>query len=111
MRRLRLVVAALPILLALTAATASSADRQWTITDLGSLGRPLGGAIAINDRGQVLGGEATASGEFELGLFLWERGVMTPLGTLGGPSAFAPARAPSTSEARSPGRVRPSSSS
>ncbi len=41
------------------------------------------GAVAINDKGQVTGYSITAKGENHA--FLWQKGVMTDLGTLGGP--------------------------
>lgn len=40
-----------------------------------------------NDRGQVVGGSETAEGEYHA--FLWQDGVMTDLGTLGGPLSVA----------------------
>lgn len=65
-------------------------------TDLGTLGgttpsdpesigesTPFGSsAVAINDKGQVIGYSITATGERHA--FLWKNGVMTDLGTLGG---------------------------
>jgi probable HAF family extracellular repeat protein len=62
------------------------ADRQLSITDLGTL--PGGGgsqAFDINSRGQVVGSSNTASGcpnACERHAFLWEDGRMTDLGTL-----------------------------
>jgi probable HAF family extracellular repeat protein len=48
--------------------------------DLGTLGGPLGFAVAINDRAQVVGASRTAS--FQLHAFVWENGVMKDLGAL-----------------------------
>jgi len=55
---------------------------QLTISDLGTLGGTSSVASSINDRGQVVGYSQTASGE--LHAFLWGKGTMTDLGTLGG---------------------------
>ena len=56
----------------------------YRVVDLGTLGGDFGVAFDINPRGQVVGGSSTASGEEHA--FLWENGVITDLGTLGGGS-------------------------
>jgi len=61
----------------------------YSITDLGTLGGATSTACGINDRGQVAGNSAIASGE--LHAFLWDGGTMTDLGTLPG-RAFSGAR-------------------
>ncbi|KAB2345157.1 hypothetical protein [Actinomadura rudentiformis] len=59
--------------------------------DLGDLGggwawsHPIAAHAAINGKGQIVGVSATASGEVHP--FLWDKGKMTDLGTLGGPAA------------------------
>jgi probable HAF family extracellular repeat protein len=55
------------------------------MTDLGTLGGEWSVADAINDRGQVVGASVTggAGGERQSLGVLWERGVMTVLGTPG----------------------------
>jgi probable HAF family extracellular repeat protein len=59
--------------------------RQFSMTDLGTLpGGTESFAYGINDRGQVVGSSQTASGENHA--FLWDKGVMRDLGTLGGTS-------------------------
>ena len=55
--------------------------------DLGTLGGEESTAIAINDRGQVVGASQTSSGDHHA--FLWQDGVMTDLGTLGGSESYA----------------------
>jgi probable HAF family extracellular repeat protein len=52
------------------------------MTDLGTLGGAPGVALSMNDLGQVVGYSHTASRQIHP--FLWEEGVMTDLGTLGG---------------------------
>ena len=61
---------------------AQAAPARIRIIDLGTLGGTTSTAIAINDRGQVAGNSTTASGQNRS--FIWQRGKMTDLGTLGG---------------------------
>lgn len=61
--------------------------RHGRIIDLGGLGGGYSFAVAINDRGQVVGNSETASGE--LHAFSWENGRMTDLGIAGSTSATA----------------------
>lgn len=89
MRRIVLVgaIALAGILLAAGASGSSgSGQARWTIRDLGSLG---GGsqANAINEKGQIVGmsgiGVRTATGGEIEHAFLWQKGRMVDLGTLG----------------------------
>jgi probable HAF family extracellular repeat protein len=48
-----------------------------------------GYAIALNDRGQVIGNSRSGGGPFHA--FVWEKGKMTDLGTLGGRESVAAA--------------------
>src|SRR4029077_2170102 len=77
-------------------------DKNGEITTLGTLGGNMSFAVALNNRGQAVGGAANAIADpFGLAFtglpnfgtqtraFLWENGVMRDLGTLGGPDSFA----------------------
>ena len=52
------------------------------IVDLGTLGGQDSSAMAINNRGQIIGFSTNAAGQ--LRAFLWQNGVMVDIGTLGG---------------------------
>lgn len=56
---------------------------RYTLTDLGTLGGTFSQAFGVNDKGWVVG-FATTEGDISVHAFLWRRGVMTDLGTLGG---------------------------
>lgn len=56
---------------------------RYTITDLGTLGGSSSQAYGINDKGQVVGSSFFSGGERA---FLWEKGTMQNLGSLGGNS-------------------------
>jgi probable HAF family extracellular repeat protein len=60
--------------------------QSGTITDLGNLGS-VSRARGINDRGQIVGNSSLATGATHA--FLWENGVITDLGTLGGANSQA----------------------
>jgi len=67
---------------------ATQAESRWVITDLGVL--PGGGfsqAFGINDRGQIVG-RSMVKGGIHHG-FLWQKGKMRDLGTLGGRESSA----------------------
>jgi probable HAF family extracellular repeat protein len=60
--------------------------------DLGTLGGTVGGpgaqgSILVNNRGQVIG-TSNLAGDLVTHPFLWDRGVLTDLGTLGGDNGF-----------------------
>jgi probable HAF family extracellular repeat protein len=68
--------------------TKTTAAPRITLTDLGTLpGGTASLAIAINSAGEVVGKSNTATGDDHA--FLWVRGVMTDLGTLGGTFSVA----------------------
>src|SRR5690349_3563659 len=56
--------------------------------DLGTLGGANAYALAVNNKGQIVGGSTLANGQTHA--FLWTNGVMQDLGTLGG--AYSEAR-------------------
>ena len=61
---------------------------RYQVTDLGTLGGNYSFAYSINNSATMTGGSATASqsGGFAQTGFVWSRGHMTSLGTLGGPT-------------------------
>jgi probable HAF family extracellular repeat protein len=60
---------------------------HYTITVLGTLGGTFSAATALNNRGWEAG-NSLLSGDQNVHAFLWRKGVMTDLGTLGGPNSF-----------------------
>ena len=74
------------------AAIAHGADSQrngtpsYTVTDLGTLGGTLSYAMGINNKGWVEG-FSNLKGKGGQHAFVWRRGAMTDLGTLGGPNS------------------------
>ena len=87
------VVVAAVVLVAGASGASNPASRpaRWVITDLGTLGGCCSQAVAINERGQIIG-EADTRANYEEGdpishAFLWQNGKLRDLGTLGaGPS-------------------------
>lgn len=69
--------------LAVSTATANAQGfSRWVVKDLGTLGGKWSEAVAINDRGQIVGNSATASGLIHA--FIWQHGRLSDLGTLFG---------------------------
>ena len=62
--------------------------RHYTVHDLGTLGGTFSWAYSINNKGSITG-FATLPGDTANRAFLWRKGVMTDLGTLGGPNSTA----------------------
>ncbi len=60
--------------------------QRYAVVDLGTLGGSFGLAFGINDKGQV-GGFANLPGDSAQHAFVYATGVMTDLGTLGGPNS------------------------
>jgi probable HAF family extracellular repeat protein len=72
---------------------------RYTITDLGTLGGTFSEAVGVNDTGS-LAGFSTPPGDAVVHAFLWQKGVMTDLGTLGGPNSVAPEAEPQPNDRR-----------
>src|SRR5215472_2531073 len=68
------------------AIAAGQPQTRYQATDLGTLGGKYSFAFSINNNGMITGGSATASqsGGLSQTAFLWRRGRLTKLGTLGG---------------------------
>ena len=71
-------------------AATRSASVQWVIRDLGTLGGSTSRAVAVNERGQVVGDAAAGFGGSHA--FVWQNGRMTDLGVLGGSDSQSWAR-------------------
>lgn len=73
-----LVAAAVVASLGVPAQSAPPGTRSYAALDLGTLGGESSFAVAMNDRGEVVGSSQTAAGTFHG--FRWRRGIMTDLG-------------------------------
>ncbi len=67
-------------------AKAGPGSARYAVIDLGTLGGSFSLAYAINDKGQI-DGFSTIPGDGAIHSFLYASGVMTDLGTLGGPNS------------------------
>ena len=76
-----------PSLSPTAAVSLTGASSGLTAIDLGTLGGIISAALAVNEASQVVGDAFTATGATHA--FLWENGVMTDLGTLGGSQSRA----------------------
>lgn len=59
---------------------------RYTVIDLGTVDGGFGAAADINNRGWVTDSSTLPGGNVHA--FLWRKGVLTDLGTLGGPNSF-----------------------
>jgi probable HAF family extracellular repeat protein len=66
----------------------SAQEQHYTVTDLSTLGGTFSIAFGMNNKPQVVG-QSTLPGDTQAHAFLWQKGVMTDLGTLGGPNSIA----------------------
>lgn len=81
------VLAALSISLPLAAQSRGTSPSQYSVTNLGTLGGSFSNGFGgVNNRGRVTG-DANLPGDQNEHGFLWRDGVMTDLGTLGGPNS------------------------
>jgi probable HAF family extracellular repeat protein len=61
---------------------------RYRVVDLGTLGGTSSAGWGINDRGWI-SGVSSLPGDMQTRAFLWRRGEMTDLGTLGGPNSWS----------------------
>jgi probable HAF family extracellular repeat protein len=66
---------------------------RYTVKDLGTLGGTFSEAVGINNNGSMAG-FSTPPGDLVVHAALWQHGVITDLGTLGGPDSVAPEAEP-----------------
>jgi probable HAF family extracellular repeat protein len=66
----------------------SAGRTRYKVIDLGTLGGTSSSGWGINDRGWI-SGVSSLPGDIQSRAFLWRRGVMTDLGTLGGPNSWS----------------------
>jgi probable HAF family extracellular repeat protein len=87
---MNLVKPRLVIFVLLAVGVARGAAGQFVAIDLGTLGADASAAVAVNNRGQVVGDIQFFSAEPTGRAFSWTReGGMVDLGTLGGDSSAA----------------------
>jgi probable HAF family extracellular repeat protein len=66
----------------------STDQTRYRVVDLGTLGGTSSGGWGINDR-RWISGVASLPSDIQSRAFIWRRGVMTDLGTLGGPNSWS----------------------
>ena len=79
---------AIPVDMAVQDLQQQKQQSRYTVTDLGTLGGTFGVAEGLNNRGWVEG-LSTLAGDQSQHAFVWRNGVMSDLGTLGGPNSNA----------------------
>src|SRR4051794_10268676 len=77
------------VLALLLAGAGPLAAQGYTITDLGTMGGVSSEAWRINNRGQVIGSITLTPDRLTFHAFLWQDGVVTDLGSLGGSQTSA----------------------
>ena len=82
----RIIASALFAVLCILPVAGQASKPNYKVLDLGTLGGSLSIAFGLNDRGQVEG-FSTRLGDGSVHAFVWRDGIMTDLGTLGGPNS------------------------
>jgi probable HAF family extracellular repeat protein len=82
----RIIASAAFVVLCLPPIAGQVSKANYRVLDLGTLGGSLSIAFGLNDRG-VVEGFSTPSGNASFHAFVWRDGIMTDLGTLGGPNS------------------------
>jgi len=83
---LRIIASASFVVLSILPLVGQAPKPNYRVLDLGTLGGSLSIAFGLNDRG-VVEGFSTALGNAPVHAFVWRDGIMTDLGTLGGPNS------------------------
>ncbi len=79
--------AALAVPVRLAAQEQKQAPPHYTVTDLGTLGGTFSFGLGLNNKGWVAG-FSTPPGDQSVHAFVWRKGVITDLGTFGGPDSI-----------------------
>jgi probable HAF family extracellular repeat protein len=87
-RKLRLITKTICLVAFAIPVQLTAQHTHYTVTDLGTLGGTFSFAGGINNRGDIEG-FSTLPGDAAVHAFLWQKGLMTDLGTLGGPNSAA----------------------
>src|SRR5262249_51954895 len=86
--KISITIAATLLLVALAGPVRLAAQpSQYEVVDLGTLGGTFGWANGIDNAGSAAG-FSTLPGDQNVHAFIWQKGVMTDLGTLGGPNSI-----------------------
>jgi len=96
-RKLRLITKTICLLAFAIPVQLTAQHTHYAVTDLGTLGGTISVAGGINNRGDIEG-FSTLPGDTAVHAFLWQKGLMADLGTLGGPNSFASWRLSDRSE-------------
>ena len=83
---MKTIVTSIAISILFTTLAIAQPAPHYVVVDLGTLGGSFGLAFGINDKGQV-DGFANLPGDKAQHAFVYANGVMTDLGTLGGPNS------------------------
>src|SRR5215469_8987642 len=83
---IQVVAIGLLIALSLPGQLCAQQPKQYTVTFLGTLGGTFSQPFGLNNKGEV-NGIANLPGDTNAHAFIWRSGVMTDVGTLGGPNS------------------------